>query len=87
MFTFQQDNTKSQTLLAPHCCNGSCRYARAQGTRMGADKLAETTPNATKILQPNLPALGQKFDIFKIKTLWVSDTVDKANLGSNFLTL
>ena len=29
MFTFQLDNTKRQTLPAPHCRNGSCRYVRA----------------------------------------------------------
>ena len=28
MFTFQLDNTKRQTLPAPHCRNGSCRYVR-----------------------------------------------------------
>ena len=26
MFTFQLDDTKRQTLPAPHCCNGSCRF-------------------------------------------------------------
>jgi hypothetical protein len=29
MFTFQLDNTNRQTLPAPHCRNGSCRYVRA----------------------------------------------------------
>ena len=30
MFTLQPENTKRYTLLAPHCCNGSCRYVRAE---------------------------------------------------------
>ena len=29
MFTFQLDNTKRETLPAPHCRNGSCRYVWA----------------------------------------------------------
>jgi hypothetical protein len=33
MFTFQLDNTKRQTLPAPHCPNRSCRYVRAASER------------------------------------------------------
>ena len=29
MFTFQLNNTRRQTLPAPHCRNGSCRYVLA----------------------------------------------------------
>ena len=30
IFTFQHENTKRPTLLAPYCRNGSCRYIRAR---------------------------------------------------------
>ena len=39
------------------------------GTKMGADKLAENTPNAPLNFWPNLSAQAQKFGIFKKKTL------------------
>ena len=29
MFTFQLDNTMRETMSAPHCCNGSCKYVWA----------------------------------------------------------
>ena len=29
IFTSQLDNTKSETMPAPHCRNGSCRYLQA----------------------------------------------------------
>ena len=35
MFTFQLDNTKRLTLLAPHCSNGSCRYVWALSKNFG----------------------------------------------------
>ena len=37
------------------------------GTKMGADKLAENTPNAPPNFWPNLSAQAQKFGIFKKK--------------------
>ena len=35
------------------------------GTKMGADKLAENTPNAPLNFWPNLSAQAQKFGIYK----------------------
>ena len=44
-------------------------WQETQGTQMGAEKLAENSPNVPNIVQPNLHAQAQKFEIFKIKVI------------------
>ena len=39
MFTFQLDDNKKQTLQAPLCCNGSCRYVRAMSDSPQKNKM------------------------------------------------
>ena len=44
---------------------------------MGADSLAENTPNASKKIQPKVSAQAQKFEIFEkklylgVRSLWL----------------
>ena len=68
MFTFQLDNTKRQTLTAPHCRNGSCRYVRARPGPWLNFEIKETAGLAGMLVKwPPLRLACQKSNVANLR--------------------